>query len=249
MRKIDRVGEENFNNKGTLMKIVIYNNCDDMYVEFQDKYRTIVHAKYKDFKNGCIKNPYDKSVYNIGYLGVGEYSQKRHTKIYDRWADMLCRCYEPYYLNRKPSYINCYVCEAWHCFQNFAKWWEENCSNKEEDLCLDKDILKKGNKIYSPDTCILVPHRINELFTKREQCRGNYPMGVSYHKPCNKFRAYCHTLEGQKYLGLHNTVEEAFYAYKIFKELYIKQVADEYKDLIPQELYNAMYNYEVEIND
>ena len=51
------------------------------------------------------------------------------------------------------------------------------------------------------------------------------------------------------YLGTYNTIEEAFLAYKIFKENYIKQVADEYKDLIPQRLYEAMYKYEVEIND
>ena len=37
--------------------------------------------------------------------------------------------------------------------------------------------------------------------------------------------------------------------YKQFKENYIKQVADEYKDLIPEKLYNAMYEYEVEIED
>ena len=29
----------------------------------------------------------------------------------------------------------------------------------------------------------------------------------------------------------------------------IKQIADEYKDLIPKELYEALYKYEVEIND
>jgi hypothetical protein len=36
---------------------------------------------------------------------------------------------------------------------------------------------------------------------------------------------------------------------KNFKENYIKQVADEYKDLIPQKVYEALYRYEVEIND
>ena len=53
----------------------------------------------------------------------------------------------------------------------------------------------------------------------------------------------------QNFLGHYNTPEEAFQAYKQFKENYIKQVADEYKELIPEKLYNAMYEYEVEIED
>ena len=44
-------------------------------------------------------------------------------------------------------------------------------------------------------------------------------------------------------------LEKAFNCYKEFKEKYIKQIADEYKDLIPKELYEALYKYEVEIND
>ena len=50
-------------------------------------------------------------------------------------------------------------------------------------------------------------------------------------------------------IGRFDTPEEAFYAYKQFKENYIKEVADEYKDSIPQKLYEAMYRYEVEIDD
>ena len=53
----------------------------------------------------------------------------------------------------------------------------------------------------------------------------------------------------QNFLGYYNTPEEAFQAYKQFKENYIKQVADEYKELIPEKLYNAMYEYEVKIED
>ena len=40
-----------------------------------------------------------------------------------------------------------------------------------------------------------------------------------------------------------------FKQYKIMKETYIKQIADEYKELIPNILYNALYKYEVEITD
>lgn len=50
-------------------------------------------------------------------------------------------------------------------------------------------------------------------------------------------------------VGVYGTPEQAFQAYKKFKESYIKQVADEYKDKIPEKLYEALYKYEVEIDD
>ena len=50
-------------------------------------------------------------------------------------------------------------------------------------------------------------------------------------------------------LGTYSTPEEAFYAYKEYKEKLIKEIADLYQNEIPTILYEAMYNYEVEIND
>ena len=51
------------------------------------------------------------------------------------------------------------------------------------------------------------------------------------------------------YLGDFINKEQAFQCYKKFKENYIKEVAEEYKNLIPTKLYEAMYKYEVEITD
>ena len=120
-------------------------------------------------------------------------------------------------------------------------------------MCLDKDILFHGNKIYSPETCLIVPERINKLFTKSTKSRGEYPIGVRERR--NRLIAYCSITENNKTkqvnLGrfpLHQ-VEEAFLTYKRFKENYIKQVADEYKNSIPDKVYQALYNYEVEITD
>ena len=253
--KKERLGEENYNSYGTLMKIVEYNTRNDTIIEFQDEYKERVHGAYKEFKKGMIRNPYDKSVYNIGYLGKGKYGCESHREIYYFWKHMLERCYDPYYINKFPTYIDCYVCEEWHNYQNFAKWYEENyyeCDN--ERMALDKDIFIKGNKVYSPKTCCFVPQTINNLFLKRQNDRGKYPIGVCFHKASGKYCSKCSIANKERknkrvHLGLYDTVDEAFYCYKQFKESYIKQVADEYKDLIPKELYDAMYNYEVEIND
>ena len=258
--KNERIGEENYNTYGTLMRIVEYYNKENIIVEFQDEYRIKVSAKYINFKKGKIKNPYDKSIYNIGYIGVGEfeiYNGNKHTEVYKVWHDLIKRCYEPYFINKNLTYKDCIICEEWHCFQNFAEWYYKNyyeCNN--ETMELDKDILFKNNKIYSSKTCIFVPHRINSLFVKCNKVRGEYPIGVSYSKRDNILTAQCNILdENRRRKNIHlgefslNKPFQAFTAYKNFKENYIKQVADEYKELIPIKLYEALYKYEVEIND
>jgi hypothetical protein len=171
---------------------------------------------------------------------------------------MIKRCYDPYTINkdRGLTYVDCYVCDEWLNFQNFAEWFYDNYYEiKGQKMCLDKDILFKGNKIYSPEACILVPNRINVLFVKSNAIRGEYPIGISYCKASEELLVRCNVFENGKrkrvYLGRFssNRPFQAFYTYKIFKENYVKQVADEYKDLIPKKLYDAMYKYKVEIND
>ena len=260
--KKERLGEVFHNKHGTLMKIIKYNNANDIWVEFQDEYKIKIHTSYKNFKNGVVKNPYDKEVYDVGYIGKGKYDKKNYPKVYQQWIDMLRRCYDPYYLNKKPTYIDCYVCNEWLCFQNFAKWCEENYYEvKNEIMHLDKDILIKGNKIYSPETCMFVPERINILFVKNKSIRGKYPIGISEYKEkksnykCLLVR--CNFFDKEKNKNIVKNLKtfpinrpfQAFTCYKNFKENYIKQVADEYKELIPIKLYEAMLKYEVEIND
>ena len=237
---------------GYEMKIIKYDGVNDIIVEFQDEYKTKVHTTYQCFKKGEVKNPFYKSIYNIGYLGKGKYNTKAHKEIYRIWFNMLDRCYNPYTINKHLSYIDCFIYDEWLCFQNFAKWWEENTYNcNNERMHLDKDILIKNNKIYSPETCLIVPQRINCLFVNRKRDRGDLPIGCTLHKQSNQIRVRCNTLEKEKFLGYFpiNKSFQAFTCYKVFKENYIKQIADEYKDLIPIKLYYALYNYKIEIND
>ena len=260
-KSTNRIGEENHNNFGTLMKIVEYKDARDITVEFQDEYKEKFHTTYQHFKKGEVKNPYDKNVFGAGYIGVGKYKvigkNKKPTSAYATWADMIKRCYDAYYINKNPTYIDCYVCNEWLNFQNFAEWYYKNIYNcNNERMHLDKDILIKGNKIYSPETCIIVPQRINSLFTKSDKARGEYPIGVSHYKGNDTLRVGCCIIDEcgkakRKHLGYFplNKPFQAFYTYKIFKENYIKQIANEYKGMIPQKLYDAMYRYEVEIND
>ena len=165
--KTERIGEININNNGKYkMKIIEYINEKNIIVQFQDKYGAIVHTNYHAFIQGKVKNPFHPYVYNVGY--IGEYSKKINNKkdkqIYKYWASMLKRCYDKNFLKNHPTYQECSVCKEWHNFTNFRKWYIENSYNINERITLDKDILIKGNKIYSPNTCLLVPVDINSLF-------------------------------------------------------------------------------------
>ena len=244
---------------GYNMKIIEYNGRHDVWIEFQDEYKAKVHTGYGNFKKGKVKNPYHPNIYGVGYLGQGKYKateNNKNTKAYTYWHDMLKRCYDPWFLNKEPTYIECYVCDEWLCFQNFAEWFYKNYYEIEgQKMQLDKDILYKGNKIYSPNTCIIAPQRINQLIVNKQKHRGKYPIGVyDWLNRTNGDKLLlvrCSTLERLEILGYFplNKPFQAFTCYKNFKENYIKQVADEYKDLIPKELYEALYKYEVEINN
>ena len=239
------------------MKIIEYRNAKDIDIYFPQYNWTFKHGRYSHFKEGSIICPYEKRFRGIGYLGEGEYKTRennKETRCYHEWMKILQRCYDSSYQEKYPTYKDCIICEEWMCYQNFAEWYYNNYYTiNNEKMEIDKDILCKGNKIYSPQTCIIVPQRINKLFTKSNKLRGDLPIGVYYNKQNKKYRSQINKIENGKkqrvYLGLYNTPQEAFESYKKAKENYIKQVADEYKPYIPKELYDAMYNYKVEITD
>ena len=247
-----RVGEERINIQGIKMKIIEYINSENITVEF-DNGDIIKNKTYCNFKNGKIKSILAKTVYNIGYIGHGKYKCSKNripTKEYQSWIDMIRRCYSKESKKCNNSYLNCTVDEKWHNFQNFAKWYDENLWDK-RFVFLDKDILYKGNKIYSEDTCIFVDNRINCLFVKSDKARGKYPIGVIKIK--DKYMAKCRDGYGNNInIGYFDSEIEAFNAYKTTKENIIKKVANDYKSKypnFPKKLYDAMYNYKVEITD
>ena len=267
-KKTDRIGETNISNEGCIMKIVEYNNALDIIVEFQDEHKYRLHTNYQAFKNGKCKNPFFASVYGHGYLGtdkngnvpkMSEFKDGKnvHTWEYHKWQNMLQRCFDNKYKEKEPTYKNVTCCDRWLCFANFLEDFEilkqEYNWSENETLNLDKDILHKNNKIYSLENCVLVPQWINSLFTKNDTKRGEYPIGVCYNKQCKKYEAYCNINGKFIGLGYHNTVEEAFNAYKIAKENEVKRVANDCvsKGYIVKDsrLYNAMINYQVEIDD
>ena len=77
-------------------------------------------------------------------------------------------------------------------------------------------------------TCpyILDDQTIDYYITKNSgNARGEYPVGVYFHKASGKFQAHCAVNGKLQHLGCFDTPEEAFAVYKPFKENLCKQLA------------------------
>ena len=166
----------------------------------------------------------------------------------------MSRCYDGIYKLKHPTYKDCVVCEEWHNFQNFARWCTAQKGYGLLGYNLDKDLLVKGNKVYSPEACSLIPQEINKAITKQTMFKSGLPIGVSTRDDIGgKYIARLSTssqgMKGEKYLGLFDTPELAFSAYKEVKELHIKLLANKFKDTLAENAYNALLSFEVNIND
>ena len=257
MKKIDRTGEVSVNNFGSKIIIKEYRKATDIDIYFPEYDFSFEHATYNSFKKGLIKCPYEPRIFGVGYLGEGKYKTRENGKQTDEyriWYNMLMRCYDPKIYEKYPTYKGCAVEEYLLNFQHMGEWIEENYYEVPgERMHLDKDILHKGNKIYSRETCIFVPERINTLFVKCNKSRGKDPIGVSP-RPSGNYLAYCNNGYGKQIpLGTYATKEEAFKVYKERKEKIIKETIDLYEGIIAEPYYSrlkkAMYNYKVEITD
>ena len=133
---------------------------------------------------------------------------------YERWKNMLERCYSLKYHARQPTYTGCSVHEDWHTFSIFKAWMEVQ---DWEGKHLDKDLLVEGNKTYSKTTCLFVSRDINNLFLSRHSVRGEYPLGVTLDVASGRYRARCNYSTKSKSLGYFSSVSLAESAYCKYK--------------------------------
>lgn len=166
---------------------------------------------------------------------------------YQLWTDIMRRCYSEFELKRHPSYIGCEASDKFKIFSNFVYWCRDQVGFGVEGWQLDKDILIRGNKLYSEDTCCFVPPEINSLFLKNKLRRGNHLIGVS--KYGNKFKSMYQQGGKCKFLGYYETENEAFNAYKKDKEEYVKYIANKWRGKIDDRVYQSLMEYEVNIGD
>ena len=232
-------------------KILKYSDSKDVEIQFlKTGFEAVVELG--NIRNGNVKDPYVPSVYGVGILGT-KYPPSFNgvqTKEYTLWCDMLKRCHSDNLKNKRPTYGGCEVSENFKSYEYFYKWCHKQIGFDNEYWQLDKDLLIKGNKVYSESTCVFIPREINSLLIKREASRGRHLIGVCWDKRGKAFIAQVGKSKGKRErLGLFKTEIEAFNAYKQAKESFIKEQADKWKSQIDPRAYNALMNYTVEITD
>ena len=236
-------------------KILKYDDAKDVEIQFlKTGFETTVQLG--NIKSGKVKDPCVPSVYGVGVLG------NKHpitingvlTKEYELWQSMLRRCYSDSSKKKCPTYEGCEVSAKFKSFEYFYEWCNKQIGfynqGNENPFHLDKDLLIKGNKVYSEDSCVFIPSEINLLLTKRTASRGEYLIGVSWHKTKKAFVVRVNKNKGKpEWLGLFKTEIEAFNTYKTAKEAFIKEQANKWKSEIDPRAYKALMNYTVEITD
>lgn len=194
----------------------------------------------------CYFESRKKPVYGVG---INDLKNGTLERCYLTWYNILTRCYDPVTQSKEPTYKGCSICDEWKILSNFKAWFENPSNGYQDGYALDKDILVKGNKIYSPDTYCFVPQSINSVFTNRIRFRGAYPLGVTLSN--GRYRASL-VYDGKRHhLGFYSTPEAAFLAYKKAKEQYVKDLAEKYykEGKITERVYRALLAYRVEITD
>lgn len=192
-----------------------YDRCTISYNNNKNEKEVYISA----LKKGEVKNEYCPNVYGVGFIGVGKYPSQingKASKGYKAWVQILGRVYSPTFHRKHPSYKGVKICNEWHNFQNFAKWYEDNY--KKFDDCrteIDKDLLSEVTKVYSPSTCVFIPQKLNGFLTNKQLHNTSGFIGVSWHKTSKKYQARIQNFETgtEIYLGLFDTPEEASKAY------------------------------------
>ena len=251
----DCVGKVFKSKSSGYFEIVKYNNAKDVEIQFL-KTRFEMTVELGNIKSGNVKDPYSPSVYGVGITGT-KYLTKVNgviTKEYDLWKSMLVRCYSDAIKKRCPTYEGCEVSDKFKSYEYFYEWCHNQVGFSNDGngnpFHLDKDLLVKGNKIYSESTCVFIPREINSLLTKCTASRGEHLIGVIWSKTANAFKAQVSKNKGkQEYLGYFKTDIEAFNAYKKAKESFVKEQAEKWKGKIDDRAYNALMNYTVDITD
>ena len=232
-------------------KVLKYNDSANVEIQFVNTGFEMV-ARLDNIRNGNVKDPYVPSVCGVGILGT-KYPTKINgviTKEYELWKSMLRRCYSDSFKNKRLTYEGCEVSDNFKNYEYFYEWCHKQIGFSNQDWHLDKDLLVKGNKVYSENTCVFIPVEINLLLVKSTASRGEYLIGVYWNKRANAFVSRVRKNKGRsEYLGSFNTELEAFKAYKTAKESFIKEQADKWKDKIDPRAYEVLMKYTVEITD
>lgn len=243
------IGEVFTSTKGQQFEIVEYVKAIKVKIRFLTEPYYEGWSNVSSIRRGNVKNPYYRGVYGIGFIGEGPYKSKNGNvsdEAYNRWKNMLARCYDGATKIKLAAYEGCTVHPHWHNFQNYAEWFYKNPFYT-FGWNVDKDLLIFGNREYGPHTCVLLPPAINSALQMRGDKADGLPHGVKVNSSCSHlFEASSSVFDKKHYIGLYPTVEEAYAAYKSFRENHVKSLVLNYQGKIDPVVYEKLMNFKVE---
>jgi len=231
-----------------VIRVVDYKGTNCVTVEFPDGRRTVTSAT--QIRLGSLRNPFQPVIEGVGYLGIPYNSYGvpiAQTPEYKAWVGMLKRSYSSKHKAEFTAYQGVDACPEWNNFSVFADWFKKQ-EGFDKGWHLEKDLKIKGNKLYSPEGCCLVPQEINNILLLRDGKRGKWPVGVHLSKQ-GRFIAQVGLGSKNTYIGSYDDPVSAFKAYKIQKEAHVKEVALHWQDKIAPAVFNSLMNFTVNIDD
>jgi len=202
-------------------RIVKYSGCYDVEVEFIDTgYKTTTNTS--NIKKGSVKDRLLATVCGVGFIGDGRHGTRINGKFsnaYSVWCNILDRCYEYNSRSQRKNYNGCSVDFKWHNYQNFAEWFERSNVNSDPSVNVDKDLLIPGNKVYSENTCVLIPQWLNKFLKLNHDGSVLKMVGVDFLPRAsnkNPYRARCVNpfTKKSEHLGLFKSEIDAHKAWK-----------------------------------
>lgn len=237
------------NNYGDVV-VLEYNNAIDVTIKFLNT-GNVRKTATSEIRKGEIRDNEAFPVHAVGIMDVPDELRRGEPKPkeYSIWNNIRQRCYNENIRGTNQTYQGVEMSENFKIYSYFKDWCKDQIGFNEDGWQLDKDILSKGVKLYSEDTCCFVPAEINCALPNNKKVRGAFPQGVIYN--CTKTRYRARIQRGEKWesLGTYDTPEEAFCAYKPVKEAYIKSLAEKWKGKVDPRVYEALMNWEVSIDD
>lgn len=184
-RRNELLGKEFTNKPGHRCFIIDYKDAHSVMVMYYDT-MSVSTMEYSNLQKGSFVDRFKPSLYGVGYIG------KTGRTVCNKQAYAACnhilrRCYSKEFQEVQPYYKGCSVDPRWHSFAVFEEWFmqqEQRLFREGYDVgrrwSIDKDILVRGNKVYSPETCCFVPNEINSAVTKpkRRETHKHLPEGV-----------------------------------------------------------------------
>jgi len=238
MKKYNRkhIGEKHITNEGHELT-VIEGGSKYGYCTIQIE-KWISEKNYGNIKAGKIRYPYHKSIFSIGYIGVGSYNYINFKKAYNVWVAMIQRCHEKKRLKIRPDYIEVEISKEWYNFQIFAEWFEKHYI---EGWQIDKDLLSGSKKMYSKDTCCFLPPELNVFLQKKQKNNTSGKLGVFWNKKRKKWASSI----GLKHLGFFNNIEDAAVAYRKAKKEKLLMLIEKYSNKLEQRALKALKNLKI----